>query len=473
MLIPVILSGGSGSRLWPQSRMAYPKQFIALHSHKTLLQEVIERLDGLPDITHIIIVTNINHRFLIAEQLQKIAKRYEIHVMLEPYGRNTAPAIIIAALQAKKIGYAHANLLVLTADHFIADQKAFHKAIKIAQLATSNDYIATFGVEPNHPNTGYGYIKTGTQNHDGYAIVTKFTEKPDRNVAERYLAEGGYYWNSGMILLRVDACLKHMEYLQPETLHACKHALHNAQHHHMMTWLDEPSFAQCENKSIDYALLEKTDKAVMVPLHTHWLDIGAWDALWEVLPKNTNDNVIDGDVITLDTHRSYIRSETKLIATLGVENLVIIESDDAILIANKSRTQEVKDIVEQLRYQNRIEAQVHRKRHFSWGHINLIDQGHHFKVNRIMIYPESKLPSYRHYNCTEHWTVVQGTANIYKNKELRTLTENQSISISPGVLHQLENPEKVPLDIIEIQSGTYLKKDACKQEDDYDDEHDT
>jgi len=468
VLIPVILSGGSGTRLWPQSRAKYPKQFIALNANQTLLQQTVTRLEGIPELDNPIIVANMDHRFVVAEQLRFIGED-KATIILEPFAKNTAPAITIAALNAMK-KHQDPLLLVLAADHLIQHKDSFHRAILCAKEVASINHLVTFGIVPTQPEVGYGYIKCTSSkaslDKKGYAKVEKFVEKPNHTTAEEYVKAGNYYWNSGMFLFKASVFLQEMEMYQPTMLQACHSALAKARQDLTFIRLDENSFAMAPNNSIDYAVIEKTDKAVMVPLDAGWSDIGSWAALWEMQPKTKEGNVIKGDVIALDTKNSYIRSEHKLIATLGVNNLIVAESDDAIIIADKDESQHIKRIVEVLRQHHREEASSHRKKYQPWGHADLLDAGARFKVNHVTVKPGEKLSLHKHYHHTEHWVVVQGTAKVERDGDTLLLSENQSIYIEPGILHRLENSGKIDLKVVEVQSGEYLHEDDIERFDD-------
>lgn len=359
-----------------------------------------------------------------------------------------------------------AQLLVLAADHVIKNKQAFHAAIEKASDAAGKRHLVTFGVVPTQAETGYGYIKRKAFNNKPYAMVERFVEKPDKATAAQYVASKEYYWNAGMFLFGADTCLQQIDKYQPHMLNVCRESLEKAEKDLTFIRLDKTSFSECPADSIDYALMEKTTKAAVVPLDAGWSDVGAWSSLWDVSDKNSDGNVLKGDTISLDTTNTYIRSEHKLIATVGVDNLIITESDDAILVADKARSQEVKKIVEQLKQQKRSEANVHRKRYLPWGSSDRVDSGPRFNVNHVTVKSGEKLSLHKHYHRTEHWIVVQGTAKVYKDDDISILSENQSVYIEPGVLHRLENPGKVDLNIIEIQSGEYLGDDDIERFDD-------
>ncbi|OUD12207.1 mannose-1-phosphate guanylyltransferase/mannose-6-phosphate isomerase [Thioflexithrix psekupsensis] len=458
-LIPVILSGGVGSRLWPLSREHYPKQLLALAGEKTMLQDTVTRLNGLADLTGPIVVCNEVHRFLIAEQLRAL-NITPLHLILEPVGRNTAPAVAIAALTAQA-EEADALILVLPADHLIQNPEAFRDAVTAGKSAAAQGHLVTFGVVPTRPETGYGYIKTGESLTPDNAVfkVAQFVEKPDLNTATNYLKSGDYYWNSGMFLFRADVYLAELARYSPDMLIACQQAYEKAKQDADFLRIDSESFTQCPANSVDYAVMEKTEMGALIPLSAQWSDVGAWSALWEVSPRDENENVLLGDVLTHEVKNCYLRAEHRLIAGIGLDNLIVIETADAVLIAPIEQAQTVKKIVEQLKAGNRHEANLHRRVHRPWGTYENIDVEERFQVKRIMVKPGASLSLQMHYNRSEHWIVVKGTAEITRGEEIFLLSENQSTYIPLGIKHRLANPGKVPLEIIEIQSGSYLGED--------------
>ena len=467
MIIPVILSGGSGTRLWPLSRETYPKQFLPLADRNTMLQNTALRVAGLNDMAAPVVVCNEEHRFMVAEQLRAVG----IHpaaVMLEPVGRNTAPAVAMAALHAQsENGGADPLLLILPADHVIADVAGFRAAIlQVAPQAEAGRLI-TFGIVPTAAETGYGYIKAGAPlNDQGVCAVERFVEKPDQATAERYLASGDYYWNSGMFLFRASTFLAELERFAPAILAACQHALAGGRADRDFLWLDRAAFAACPKDSIDYAVMEKTDHAVVTPLAVGWNDVGSWSALWEVGERDADGNIERGDVISLETRDSYIDAASRLVATVGVEHLVVVETADAVLVAGKDRVQEVKAVVDQLKARQRPEGRLHRKVYRPWGCYDSIDFDQRFQVKRITVNPGASLSSQMHHHRAEHWVVVHGTARVTRGEEVFLLTENQSTYIPVGVRHRLENPGKIPLEIVEVQSGSYLGEDDIVRYDD-------
>ena len=468
-LIPVIMSGGSGSRLWPQSRSLYPKQFLPLVNSTTMLQDTVLRLDGVNGIQSPIVVANEEHRFLVAEQLREIG-RQAAFIILEPVGRNTAPAVALAAIQAlvNKPDEEDAMLLVLAADHVIKEISAFHKAVDMALQHAEMGKLVTFGIVPTKAETGYGYIKASSTEADGVVPVEAFVEKPELSIAQRYVEQGGYYWNSGMFLFSARKYLQELNSYRPDIFEACQLAMTIEKSDLDFTRLNEKAFVECPEESIDYAVMEKTQEAVVVPLNAGWSDVGSWSALWEITGKDGDGNATIGDVQLCDTSGTYVRSENKLIAAVGVSDLVISESDDAILVAHKSRVQDVKTIVEKLKIQNRSEAKLHRKVYRPWGCYDSIDNGDRFQVKHITVKPGSKLSLQKHYHRAEHWIVVRGSALVTNGDKEILLTENQSTYIPVGEVHRLENPGKVDLELIEVQSGSYLgEDDIVRFEDNY------
>ena len=461
-MIPVILSGGSGTRLWPLSRGQYPKQFLPLVSNYTMVQETLLRLTGLTGLTAPIAVCNENHRFMMAEQLLDIEAK-PAAIILEPMGKNTAPAVTMAALSAKS---ADDVILILPADHVIADLSAFHKAVEQAKLLAEQGFMVTFGIVPNQPETGYGYIKRDTVQYGSAFGVAAFVEKPDAETASQYVASGDYYWNSGMFAFKVGTFLSELEKFNPEMLSVCRQALSAAKVDLDFVRLDKVLFATCPADSIDYAVMEKTDKAVVIPLDAGWNDVGSWSALWDVTDKDTNGNAICGDVLTVDSHNSFIHAQSKLVAVIGINDLVVIETADAVMIAPKDRVQEVKQIVDQLKQRGRSEADLHRKASRPWGNYDLVDSGERHQTKRIVVKPGAKLSLQRHHHRAEHWVVVKGTALVTKGEETLLITENESTYIPLGVIHCLENPGVIPLEIVEVQSGSYLGEDDIVRFDD-------
>jgi len=454
-MIPVILSGGSGTRLWPLSRGIYPKQFLPLVSDKTMVQETVLRLKGIEGLQAPIAVCNEDHRFMMAEQLCRIDVHPEC-IILEPIGKNTAPAVTMAALAAKD---PEDILLVLPADHVIENVAAFQEAVIKAGELAQQGFLVTFGVVPTAAETGYGYIKRSHENIADAFKVAEFVEKPNAAVAQAYVDSGEYYWNSGMFAFKAGRYLEELEKFAPDMLAACRSAYSAAKVDVDFVRLDKELFAQCPSDSIDYAVMEKTDKAVVIPLDAHWNDVGSWSALWDVRAKDSRGNALSGDVLALDTENSFIHSENKLVAVIGVKDLVIVETDDAVMVAPKDRVQEVKEIVNALKKQQRSEANLHRKVYRPWGHYDSVDNGERHKTKRIVVKPGAKLSVQKHHHRAEHWVVVKGTALVTKGDATMLLSENESTYIPLGVVHRLENPGVIPLEMVEVQSGSYLGED--------------
>jgi len=461
-IVPVILSGGSGTRLWPLSREAYPKQFLPLVGDDTMLQATWKRVASIAGAAPIV-VANQEHRFMAAEQLRE-CKVLPQALILEPVGRNTAPAIAIAALQALANGK-DALLLVLPSDHVVRNEAAFHAAVKQAAIAAETGKLVTFGIVPTAPETGYGYIKAAAG--EGVRAVDRFVEKPDLATAEQYVASGEYFWNSGMFLFKASRYLKELEALQPEILAACRQALDKAARDNDFIRLDAEAFAASPNDSIDYAVMEKTADAAVVPLDAEWNDVGSWSALWEVSDKDADGNACHGDVIALDCKNSYAYGN-RLIAMVGLQDIVVVETDDAVFVGHKDRVQDVKEIVGQIKRDGRSEAAAHRKVYRPWGAYDSIDNGARFQVKRITVKPGATLSLQMHHHRAEHWIVVSGTAEVTRGDEVILLSENQSTYIPLGVTHRLKNPGKLPLELIEVQSGSYLgEDDIVRFEDQY------
>lgn len=473
MIIPVILSGGTGSRLWPLSRELYPKQFLPLLNDQTLFQNTVTRVQTMADATAPMIICNEEHRFMVAEQLRMLAIRPKA-VILEPVGRNTAPAVTIAALQARNIVEGDDPiLLVLPADHVITDIASFQHTIAKAVSSAEAGKLITFGVTPENPETGYGYIRAGQPLADdaGY-LVERFEEKPDAVTAQHYAESGNYYWNSGMFMFRASCFLEEMQHFAPAIVDSCQQAQSAAKADLDFLRLDKATFANCPSDSIDYAVMEKTSNAVVVPLDVGWNDVGAWSALWKVGKRDENGNIAEGDTLILDTQNSYIRSEDRLVVTLGVNNTVVIETADAILVAAKDRVQDVKTVVDQLKATHREETHHHRKVYRPWGNYDSTDNANRFQVKRITVNPGGRLSSQMHHHRAEHWIVVSGTARVTRGDEVFLLSENQSTYIPLGIKHRLENPGIIPLELIEVQSGSYLGEDDIVRFDDVYGRHD-
>lgn len=456
-MIPVILSGGNGSRLWPLSRQLNPKQFLPIADDSlSMLQATIRRLDGL-QVSPPCLICNEEHRFLAAEQLRTLGID-NASILLEPVGRNTAPAVALAAIQALEKEH-DPVLLVLAADHLIKDVDAFHRAIETALPFAQAGKLVTFGIVPTHAETGYGYLQKGASTGEGGYAVQSFVEKPDSETAERYLASGEHFWNSGMFMFRASRYLEELQRWQPEMLDACRRASAQSEQDMHFVRIGKEAFAACPEDSIDYAVMEKTEDAVMVPLDAGWSDIGSWSALWDVSDKDAQGNVHKGDVLSHDSHNNYVHADYRLVTTVGVENLIIVETKDTIMVAHKDKAQEVKRIVEQLKREERCEHLNNREVYRPWGMYDSIDQGQRYQVKRITVKPGAKLSVQMHHHRAEHWIVVSGTAQVTNGDETYMVTENQSTFIPIGQIHALENPGMIPLELIEVQSGTYLGED--------------
>jgi mannose-1-phosphate guanylyltransferase len=456
MIIPVIMAGGSGSRLWPLSRQMFPKQFLTLHGNSSMIQATAERLSGIEH-APAIVICNEEHRFSVAEQF-RLNNIPNSGIILEPVGRNTAPAIALAALQALKYNE-EPLLLVLAADHVIKNEDAFTESVKQAQTHAEKGKLVTFGIVPTAPEIGYGYIKRGEAQHESGYAVAEFVEKPDKETAESYLETGEFYWNSGMFLFKASRYLAELKIHRPDILAACEKAMIDTQSDLDFVRVNTPAFEACPDDSVDYAVMEKTSDAVVVPMDCGWSDVGSWSALWEMSPKDNKGNAFKGDVMSIDTTNSFVYAQDKLVATIGLENIAVVETKDAILVSKLSEVQKVKKIVEQLKTKERCEFKHHREVYRPWGAYDSIDNGERFQVKRITVKPGAKLSVQMHHHRAEHWIVVSGTARVTNGDKDILLTENQSTYIPIGVVHALENPGKVPLELIEVQSGSYLGED--------------
>ncbi|MGR5134754.1 mannose-1-phosphate guanylyltransferase/mannose-6-phosphate isomerase [Vibrio alfacsensis] len=464
MLIPVIMAGGSGSRLWPLSRSLYPKQFISLASDKSMLQETIARLSGLEHQAPLLIC-NQEHRFIVAEQLRQQRIQHG-GIVLEPVGRNTAPAIALAALHAIKNGD-DPLLLVLAADHVIQNQAAFSQAVSNAIKPAQDGMLVTFGIVPTAAETGYGYIKQGEAVGETAYRVAKFVEKPNLTTAEQYLASGEYYWNSGMFLFKASRFLEELKIHRPDILQACEAAMQGSRQDLDFIRLEEEAFAECPDDSVDYAVMEKTQDALVVPMDAGWSDVGSFSALWEVSPKDEGGNVAVGDVIAEQTCNSYIYAQNKLVSTVGVDNLVIIETKDAVLVANKDKVQDVKNVVNQLKAQQRRECEQHREVYRPWGSHDEIAEGERYHVKHLQVKPGEQTALQMHHHRAEHWVVVQGTAKVTNGDKSYLVSENESTYIPLGSAHRISNPGKVDLHLIEVRSGSYLDEDDIVRLEEY------
>ncbi len=470
-LIPIILCGGSGTRLWPLSRKSFPKQFLSINSddNKSLLQKTLERIRNIDKINDPILICNEDHRFIVAEQMREINITPK-KIILEPFAKNTAPAITISALKAietEKDPY----LLILSSDHLILDQEKFIEAIKKGLNYICNDSLLCFGIVPTEPKIGYGYIKAKKvfdEFNNDFSEIDAFIEKPELEKAKEFIKDRRFFWNSGIFLFKAKSFIKEIALYCPEILRYCKTSLKENLLDLEFQRLDREEYAKCPNISIDFALMEKTKKGIVIPLNTRWADIGSWEAVWEIEKKDDLGNFIEGNVIAKKTSSSYIRSEKRLVAAIGVKDLIIIETSDAILISSKNNCQEVKNIVDQLSLMNIPEGQEHKKNYRPWGFYESIVEDNRWQVKLINVNPGQTLSLQKHHHRSEHWVVVSGTAQIEIEDQVMTLFENQSTYIPLGSKHRLSNPGKIPLKLIEVQSGTYLgEDDIIRFEDNY------
>jgi len=488
MIIPVILSGGAGTRLWPLSRELYPKQLLPLCSERTMLQETAARLAGLAEVSAPLVVCNEEHRFLVAEQLRQLGSGNS-GIILEPCGRNTAPAVAVAALQALD-DVSDPLLLVLPADHVIRDIMVFQTAVQAGCELAEAGKLVTFGIVPDHPETGYGYIRadkdrplsvsggslsagmtadleSGTKDATAFDVA-EFVEKPDSATAQTYLDSGDYYWNSGMFLFRASVFLDELEKFNPTMLAACRKAHSSLQADLDFLRLDATAFAACPSDSIDYAVMEKTASAAVIPLAAGWNDVGSFSALWEVGTQDEDGNVNHGDVLSEGARDCFLHAGSRMLAAVGTHNLVVVETADAVLVADKDRVQDVKLIAARLKQEQRSEALLHRRVSRPWGSYEGVDAGERFQVKRIVVHPGASLSLQKHHHRAEHWVVVSGTARVTCGDQVITLSENQSTYIPLGEVHRMENPGQIPLQIIEVQSGSYLgEDDIVRIEDEY------
>lgn len=456
VLIPIILSGGSGTRLWPLSRAEYPKQFLSLTSYNTMIQDTVLRLQSVYSKSPIV-VCNEQHRFIVAEQLSQINVK-EPTIILEPFAKNTAPAIAVACFHALTQAE-DAIVVVLASDHVIKNQDSFLNSLVDAIQAAKKDNLVTFGIKPTEANTGYGYIKANVNKDSPYFPLDKFVEKPNLQKAQEYLADGSYFWNSGMFIFKAKVFLEELKKYD-EQIYKCSYNSYKKSLKDLdFIRLNSDEFYKCPSNSIDYAVMEKTTKGVVVPLDCGWSDVGSWSALWQVNNKDESGNVCFGDVITKNTSNSFIYSQNRLVTTLGIKDTIVVETRDTILVANKDAAQEVKQIVDTLKEQNRTVATENRVGFRPWGTYDSIEKGQRYKVKHITVKPGAKLSVQMHYHRAEHWIVVSGTAKVLNGQKELILAENESTFIPLGTIHALENPGKVPLELIEVQSGSYLEED--------------
>jgi mannose-1-phosphate guanylyltransferase / mannose-6-phosphate isomerase len=455
---PVILTGGAGSRLWPISREFYPKPLLPIFGKRTLLQDTSSRLDTLNGIQNPLFVCNEEHRFLVAEQVRILGKEPEA-IMLEPEGRNTAPALTIAALYLADKD-ADAVMVVMAADHVIPDAAAFSAAVAQAGELAGQGYLVTFGVVADKPETGYGYIQRGEaiEGCAGYR-VDRFVEKPDAATAQAYLDTGDYYWNSGIFVMRADRWLEEIGKYQPDILSACRTSMADSKRDSDFVRVEKKAFLSSPADSIDYAVMEKTGKAAVVPMNTAWSDVGSWSSIWEVSQQDGQGNVSRGDVLVHDTTNSLFMAEDRCVAVVGLDNVIVVETSDAVLVADKNKCQDVKAIVSKLKEGGREEYRFHSRVYRPWGDYEGIDEGGRYQVKRLTVKPGAKLSLQMHHHRAEHWIVVTGTARVTRGEEVFMLSENESTYIPLGTTHRLENPGSIPLEIIEVQSGSYLGED--------------
>ena len=473
-IIPVILAGGSGTRLWPLSRDLFPKQLIPLASEQTMLQNTVERLSGIENLGNPIVICNEKNRFMTAEQLMAVQVTPEA-IILEPMGKNTAPAVAVAALRALSI-HPDAVLLVLPADHHIEHRNRFHEALRTGIRFAMEDFLITFGIVPTAPETGYGYIKRGSPldnqcNSDLPAdtavwAIERFVEKPDLDTAETYLASGDYCWNSGMFMFKAAAVLGELKKFAPAMVAACEKATQSGLEDLDFFRLNRDAFAACPADSIDYAVMEKTDRGAVIPMDVGWNDLGSWEALWLAGGKDENDNVIKGDVLVHDVKKSYLHSTSRLVSAVGLEDHIVVETADAVLISPRDRVQDVKHLVNGLKNAGRIESRAHRRMYRPWGASETLHSAERFEVKRLTVKPGARISLQKHSNRAEHWIVVKGTARVVRGEEKYILKENESTYIPAGVTHRLENPGKIPLELIEIRSGTCIEENDIERFDD-------
>lgn len=464
MIVPVILSGGSGTRLWPLSRKMHPKQLLPLLNKTTLLQDTVNRFKNAAEINHAVVICNESYRFMVAEQVRQ-SEMKSVDIILEPVGRNTAPAIALAAFNAMVDDH-DPILLVLPADHDIRDVAGFLAAVNLGQQQSEAGNLVTFGIVPNKPETGYGYINAGDAVGDNCYAVAGFVEKPDLATAKKYIEQGSYYWNSGMFMFKASTYLNALERLAPEMFEACRSAYNKATKDMDFLRIDEASFTHCPSDSIDYAIMEKVDNAVVIPVDIGWSDVGSWAALQDIGEADAMNNTLIGDVESEASNNCYIRAESRLVVALGVDDLIIVETADALLVAHRGKVQDIKNIVEKLHNDGRDEVLLHKSVCRPWGCYQSIDSSERFQAKRITVKPGAVLSLQLHHHRAEHWVIVNGTAKVTKGEEVFILAENESTYIPLGVKHRLENIGKIPLELIEVQTGSYLGEDDIVRFDD-------
>ncbi|MGD9308537.1 MAG: mannose-1-phosphate guanylyltransferase/mannose-6-phosphate isomerase [Desulfosarcina sp.] len=462
MIQPVILAGGSGTRLWPLSRALYPKQLIRLVDQHTMLQNTLLRLKGMEGVANPTVICNDEYRFMVAEQLRQIDTSAEA-IILEPVGRNTAPALAVAALRSMEIGD-DPVLLILPADHHIQFSDQFQKVIQIGRRHALDGRLISFGIVPETPETGYGYIKMGdplaTHGVDQSAVaIAAFVEKPDLDTARKYVASGRYCWNSGMFMFQASQALDALNAFVPDMVTACRRAIADGRSDLDFFRLDQTAFSTCPSDSIDYAIMEKTDRGAMVPMAAGWNDLGSWEALWRVGHKDGMDNVVKGDVVMQDVADSYLHAESRLIAAVGLKDHIVVETSDAVMISPRDRVQDVKGLVDRLKADDREETRTHKRLYRPWGTVDQLVVGERFRVNRITVQPGAALSLHKHYNRSEHWIVVRGSALVTTGDKQIVYKEDSSTYISAGITHRLENPGRIPLEMIEVQTGGYIGED--------------
>ncbi|MEC9635228.1 mannose-1-phosphate guanylyltransferase/mannose-6-phosphate isomerase [Escherichia marmotae] len=456
MIIPIIMAGGSGTRLWPLSRSLFPKQFLDLFSKDSLIQGTLNRLND-KDYGTPIVITNNEYRFLVKEQIKK-TKYPDSRIILEPVARNTAPAIAVSAFISIKNGD-DPLLLVMPSDHIIKNEKQFSENIKKAREYAEKGYLVTFGIKPTSPETGYGYIKASGSVGEGIYGIERFVEKPSLNKAVEYISDGNYSWNSGIFLFKASTLLQELNAFRPEIYESCLKSVNNAITDLGFLRIDPTSFANCPSDSIDFAVMELTNKGVVVPVDIGWSDVGSWSALWEVSNKDDNNNVANGDIYLNETSNSYIYSKERFVACVGVDDIIVVDTSDALLVVSKNNVQKVKDVVNHLMQNNRPEYQNHNEQFRPWGSHDVVSSGSKYNIKRVVIKPGHSSSEQIHYNRAEHWIVISGTALVMCGDKIKTVKENESTFIPAGVKHNFSNPGKIDLEIIEVQTGPYLAED--------------